>query len=155
MLDRILDLLSGSGSAGMPVPGRPDSLQVAVAALLVEAARMDERFDPAERTTIRRLLARRFALDEAETGRLLEAAESEADDSVHLYRFVRAVTEGWSHDQRVGLIEMLWETAYADGSLDPHEDQLLRQVAGLVHVSDRERGEARLRVLARLGAADA
>ena len=46
---------------------------------------------------------------------------------------------------------MLWEVAYADGVLDPLEDALLRRVAGLIDVSDHERGTARLRVCARLG----
>ena len=50
-------------------------------------------------------------------------------------------------EQRVGIIEMLWEVAYADGVLDPHEDMLLRQIAGLIHVPDRERGLARKRAL--------
>ena len=46
---------------------------------------------------------------------------------------------------------MLWEVAYADGVLDPLEDTLLRRIGGLIDVSDRERGAARLRVVARLG----
>jgi uncharacterized tellurite resistance protein B-like protein len=49
---------------------------------------------------------------------------------------------------------MMWEVAYADGTLDPLEDSLLRRVGGLIDVSDHERGEARLRVLKRLGRAD-
>jgi uncharacterized tellurite resistance protein B-like protein len=43
---------------------------------------------------------------------------------------------------------MMWEVAYADGVLDPHEDALLRRIAGLIHVSDQERGLARQRALA-------
>jgi uncharacterized tellurite resistance protein B-like protein len=46
---------------------------------------------------------------------------------------------------------MLWEVAYADGVLDPLEDSLLRRVGGLIDVSDHERGEAKQRVLRRLG----
>jgi len=37
---------------------------------------------------------------------------------------------------------MLWNVAYADGVLDPHEDMLLRQIAGLIHVPDKECGRA-------------
>jgi len=50
---------------------------------------------------------------------------------------------------------MLWEVAYADGVLDPHEDMLLRQIAGLIHVPDRERGLARKRAVERAAAARA
>ena len=52
---------------------------------------------------------------------------------------------------RVGILEPLWEVAYADGQLHVYEASLLRRVAGLLYVSDRESGEARLRVMAKLG----
>ena len=46
---------------------------------------------------------------------------------------------------------MLWDVAYADGELHDLEASLLRRIGGLLYVSDRERGEARKRVLARRG----
>ena len=46
---------------------------------------------------------------------------------------------------------MLWEVVYADGELHDYEASLLRRIAGLLYVPDRESGEARKRVLARLG----
>ncbi len=49
---------------------------------------------------------------------------------------------------------MLWEVAYADGILHDYEANLLRRIGGLIYVSDRERGAARRRVVARLGLAD-
>ena len=51
------------------------------------------------------------------------------------------------------LIEKMWEIVYADGVLDDYEANLLRRVAGLIYVPDRESGAARQRVLARLGSA--
>ena len=51
----------------------------------------------------------------------------------------------------MGILELLWEVGYADGQLHDYEASLLRRVAGLLYVSDRESGEARLRVMARLG----
>jgi uncharacterized tellurite resistance protein B-like protein len=47
-----------------------------------------------------------------------------------------------SAEQRVGIIEMMWNVAYSDGILDPHGDMLLRQIAGLIHVPDKERQRA-------------
>ena len=49
------------------------------------------------------------------------------------------------------MIEMLWEVAFADGRLDHFESNLIRRVGGLIFVSDRDRGDARKRVMARLG----
>jgi hypothetical protein len=51
-------------------------------------------------------------------------------------------------EQRVAVIEMLWQVVYADGSVDDYESNLVRRVAGLLHVSDRDAGEARKRAIA-------
>ncbi|MGE0716880.1 MAG: TerB family tellurite resistance protein [Alphaproteobacteria bacterium] len=147
MIDRLLELFSPAGRRGGIAP--TGELEIAVAALLVEAARMDDHFDAAERSAVRAILARRFGLDEAATARLLAAAEEAAGRSAGLYRFVHRITDALDADQRIGVVEMLWEVAYADGELDPQEDALIRRIAGLVHVSDRDRGAARLRVLSR------
>jgi uncharacterized tellurite resistance protein B-like protein len=149
VIDRILQLLAGHSAE--PGTGRPDELQLAVAALLVEAARMDDHFDAAERAVIERLLATRFKLTPEATRRLLDAAERAADRSTQLFRFTHLAVQRLDAAERVRLIEMLWEVAYADGTLDPDEDALLRRIAGLLYVSDRERGEARQRALQRLG----
>lgn len=62
--------------------------------------------------------------------------------SIH---FTRIVVENFTEAERIGVIEMLWEVAYADGELSGDEDALIRRVAGLIFVSDRDRGEARRR----------
>ena len=41
---------------------------------------------------------------------------------------------------------MLWEVVYADGEVHHYESNLIRRVAGLLHVSDRDSGSARKRV---------
>jgi uncharacterized tellurite resistance protein B-like protein len=146
MFDRILDLLMPGAT-----PRAETEIHISVAALLVEAARMDDRFDPAERAAIRRVLGRRFGLDGASVDRLIAQAERAVEGSSALYRFTRTVAERFDPAARVGMIEMLWEVAYADGTLDPDEDALIRRVAGLIFVEDHERGAARQRVLARLG----
>ena len=148
MFDHIRALLSGESSPHTSKSGT--QLQIAVAALLVQAATMDDTFDAAERATIKRLLAARFDLDGDTVRRLLAAAEDAAERSSQLYSFVHVVVEQLDSAERVQIIEMMWEVAYADGVLDPDEDALLRRVAGLLYVSDYDRGAARKRVLQRI-----
>jgi len=50
-------------------------------------------------------------------------------------------------------VEMLWEVAYADGVLHEFEAQLMRRLAGLMFVDDRDSGLARKRTLDKLGLA--
>ena len=143
MFDRLMRLL-----ATPDAPARPD-LRLSVAVLLVEAARQDDRFDSRERAVIAQLLTAKFAISPDECAALLTAAEAHAHQMVQLHGHTSAVFEQMTPDERVELVEMLWRVAYADGVLDPEEDLLIRRVAGLIAVTDRERVLARQRALAR------
>ena len=146
MIDSIRAWISGNSPDHRKETGRrQEALQLALTALLIEAANSDDRFDQTERGVISRLLESRFSLSRSDADELLAAGETAASESAELYHFTRIVNE------RVELIEMLWEVAYADGVLDEYEDSLLRRVGGLIYVPDRERGEARQRVLRRFG----
>ena len=149
MLDRIKAILRDQ-----PVAADTDGfdqLQIAVAVLLIEAARMDNEFDADERAAIAQLLQRRFELAPGDAEKLLALAEEKAEDSVEFYTFTRTVKDAFEHEDRVEFMQMLWEVAYADGELHDHEANLMRRVTGLMHVTDRESGEARKRALRQLG----
>lgn len=153
MLDKLVAWFSEPGTGAAPADDR-GALKLAVAALLAEAAGMDADFDEAERAAIARLLERRFGLDAAAARQLMAEGEKAAGEAVQLFGFARTVNERLDAAQRLELVEMLWEVAYADGRLDKHEDSLLRRIGGLVHVPDAERGAARRRVMQRLGMAE-
>lgn len=127
--------------------------QLAAAALMVEAARLDGRFGSEERRLIGRLLEQRFALPHDIAAELVADAEEASRESADWHGFTREIKDALDHAGRLAVIEMLWEVVYADGELHDYEASLLRRVVGLLHVSDRESGEARLRVLARHGLA--
>jgi uncharacterized tellurite resistance protein B-like protein len=151
MLDRIRRLLSGQPTPAQPGAHSFEERQLAAAALMVEAAAMDDTFDADERVRIGRLIEDRFGLSAAEAEDLMAQAEQAASASIEWHGFTRVIKDGFDHAERVQLIEMLWEVAYADRRLHDYEASLLRRVAGLLYVSDRDSGEARKRVLARLG----
>ena len=127
-----------------------DEFHLAAAALLVHAASVDANFDDDERATIIRLIETKLDMSPAEAKALFETAHAAADRSIELHGFTHAVKNGFSYDERVELIEMLWEVVYVDGKLDEFEAQLMRRIGGLIYVDDRDRGMARKRVLARL-----
>lgn len=128
-----------------------DQTQLAAAALMVHAAAMDDEFGAEERATIRRLIISSFGLSEAEADELLSLAETAEAEAVGLFRWTQTLKDNLGPEDRVALIEKLWEVSYADGVLHDYEANLLRRVAGLIYVPDREVGEARQRVLIRLG----
>jgi uncharacterized tellurite resistance protein B-like protein len=151
MIQRVLEFLTGRAP---PVLNEgADDLALAVTALLIEAARMDDGFDGEERATIERLLAERFDLAPTAVRALVEEAEAAVRHSTQFFPFTQEICKRLEPEARVKIIEMLWEVAYADGVLDPQEDMLVRRIAGLIYVPDGERGAARKRALAKLAAA--
>ena len=131
---------------------RQPDIRLSVAVLLVEMGRQDDQFDPKERAVIERLLTQKFDLAPDECAQLLAAGEARAKEMVQLHGHTSAIFEHMAPEERVGLVEMLWDVAYADGVLDPEEDLLIRRIAGLIHVTDRERVLAKQRAVARLNA---
>ena len=125
-----------------------DQIHLAAAALLVEAAHLDESYDEVERHAVVHVLKQEFELSDEECDTLIEQAEAVQHEATDLYRFIRKFDSNFGHAERLRLIEMLWQVVYADGELHPYESNLVQRICGMLHVTDRERAEARQRVLA-------
>ena len=134
-----------------PEPEQLDDVDArrALTALLVRLARSDNNYAATEIMQIDRIVATRYGLskDDAQALRVeAEQLESEAPDTV---RFTRAIKDAVPYEERAGVIEALWQVALADGARDQDEDALVRLVANLLGVSDRDSALARQRVDAR------
>ena len=132
-----------------PAPLSEPDARVALAALMVRVARSDGNYAPSEKARIDAVLARRYAL-EAEAVRELRARaeelEAEAPDTV---RFTRAIKDAVDLENRIAVIEALWAVVLADGERDAEEDSLLRLLANLLGIGDRDSNLARQRAESR------
>ena len=156
MINRIKKLFAGEDieDGTGDKEGTQQKLQLAAAALLVEAACMDGDFDDAERQSITGLLQSKFELNVEETATLIAEAEQAVEETGQLFGFTRVIKDVFTPEERIQMIEMLWEVAFADGNVDHFESNLIRRVAGLIFVADKDRGIAKQRVMARLGIKD-
>ncbi|MCG8354068.1 MAG: TerB family tellurite resistance protein [Kiloniellales bacterium] len=152
MIRRFLEFLADpSRSMEAAEASGEDEVQLAAVALLIEAALMDEQFEDGERAKIAELIKARFELDDGEAARLIDVAQDEVRGSNQLFRYTRVVNQRFDQEERIELMEMLWQVAYADGALHDYEANLMRRLAGLIHITDRDSGAARKRALASLG----
>lgn len=141
----IVDLLKRL-TAPAPEPLQPDDARLALATLLVRIARSDGDYAAVEITRIDALLADRYDLlpGQAKTLRAqAEGLEAHAPDTV---RFTRAIKDAVDYDDRLDVVEALWEIVLADGERDHDEDTLMRLVAPMLGINDRDSNLARRRV---------
>lgn len=136
----------GRLTAPDPDPLDDGDARLALAALLVRLARSDGDYDEAEVARIDAVLSKRYGLGPFEVASLrkdAEQLETEAPDTV---RFTRAIKDAVAYEDRAQVVESLWEIVLADGARDDEEDALMRLVAPMLGINDRDSALARQRV---------
>ena len=129
-----------------PEPLDEMDARLALTALLVRLARSDGYYAASEIMRIEKIVMARFGLSHDAAAALrtdAEKVEAEAPDTV---RFTRAIKDSVPYEDRVGVVEALWQVALADDERDHHEDALVRLVSSLLGVSDMDSARARQRV---------
>jgi len=129
-----------------PAPFARTDARLALTSLLVRVARSDNDYSAAERRNIQSIITNRYGLDDEGRDALLgdaETLEAEAPDTV---RFTRAIKDAVPYEDRLEVIEALWQVVLADGARAKEEDALLRLVANLLGISDMDSAQARKRV---------
>lgn len=143
MLSKLASLFSGRTRTD-DAPSA-DDLPFAIAALLIEAARVDENYEAREQSLIENALIERFSIDKESASALRSRAEAAQAQSNDLHRYTK-IAKTMSGADKIGFIESLWRIALADGKRDPYEDALIRRLCGLIYVSDQDSGAARRRI---------
>lgn len=135
-------VLSGLGA------GQNDShaLYLATAVLFLELAGQDDHFHETERAAVIVAMKSKFGLSDEEVGELLLLAEEELTQSTDYHQFTSVMQQYFSYEQKIAVIEHLWEIAFADQHLDRYEEHLVRKVSELLYVRHSDFIAARHRV---------
>jgi uncharacterized tellurite resistance protein B-like protein len=143
MLASIKKLFADSVAEGPASARESAELGTAVAGLLHEMMRVDLQVKPGELQVAADALAGILALPRGEACSILERTSEHRFTSY--FGPVSIIKRLLSGQQRVHLVEKLWEVAFADGTLDPHEDHFVRKIAHLLYVSNTDAMLARQR----------
>jgi uncharacterized tellurite resistance protein B-like protein len=127
------------------------SLQLATAALLIEMMRADAEITGDERRMVMSTIMTRFYLTEEESSALLQFAEEKIRKATGYYEFTSLINRGFNYEQKVRVIENLWEVAFTDEYLDKHEEHMVRRIADLIYVEHKDFIDAKLSVKKKLG----
>jgi len=122
-------------------------IRVATCALFVEMARIDEKFTPAEVETIISILKEKYGLSREHADTLLTEADRELAESVDLWQFARLINENYSVDEKIEIIETLWQMVFVDGKMDRYEHYLMNKLKNLLRLSHDQLINAKIKVL--------
>ena len=133
--------VSGPGQHG------EHDLRVATCALLVVIARIDETFTEEELQTILSILKDKYNLSKEHADALISEAESELNKSLDLWQFAKLINENYTNQEKIEIVEILWQVVYVDGKMDQYEHYLMNKLKNLLRLSQKQLIDAKLKVL--------
>jgi uncharacterized tellurite resistance protein B-like protein len=119
--------------------------ELAAAVLMIECARIDGSFTTEERDAICRSVRDRLRLDDETVECLVGIAERRHDEVWHDWLFTETIRRSFDPEDRLGVIERLFEVAWADGEIHRFEAHLIDRIAADLEVSKEEVARARER----------
>jgi uncharacterized tellurite resistance protein B-like protein len=147
MLDALKQFLANI-TAGQPANQTTDhDILVAVCALFVELARIDESFTTQEMETILEILEKKYGLSREHGATLIAEAEKALDQSVDLWQFAKVINDQYAIPQRIEVAEMLWRIVYVDAKMNKYEHHLMDKLGKILRLTHEQLIGAKLKVL--------
>jgi uncharacterized tellurite resistance protein B-like protein len=148
MFAALKSFLSELSQSGAPRKFGEDDCRVAAVALLVHVADADGVTDAAESQRLKALVKDQFDLDTGEAAALIREAQQSEREAVDFYHFTHILKRNLDDEGRHRVVEMMWDIAFADGTVDEIEENVVWRIAELLDVSNRDRLLLRQKVAA-------
>ncbi len=110
-----------------------------VAALLIHAAKIDENYSDKEREIIKKTLLKIGAKIE-NIENIIENAKKIEENTVQILDFTKEV-KSMSNENKIKIIESLWQIIYSNKEADIYETNLMRRLAGLLYIDSKTMGD--------------
>ena len=59
-----------------------------------------------------------------------------SENSVSFHEFISDINNDFNKEEKLELVQYLWDVAYADNVLDVNEERLIRRIASLINLKD-------------------
>jgi len=111
-------------------------VELIAAVLAYEIARSDGEITEEESNLLLNEIKKISEKVEKNDEEVLLLIEKHSNDSVSFHEFVEDINKDFSKEEKISLIEFLWDMAYADSKLDVDEERLIRRIADLIRIKD-------------------
>ena len=128
--------------------------KLAATALFIHVISLDGEPSDVEIRTLHELIETRFGLDPGTANKLITSATLAEGEAVDLYQFTSVLMRSLNDEDRLRIVEMMWELVYADGRVSEFEENVVWRAADLLAISSRDRIELKHRVGSKRSAPD-
>ena len=113
-------------------------LELIASVLAFEIARSDGEISESELNILFHEIKKISSKVGKEEEEILNIIETYSSDSVSFYEFIEDINKDFSKEEKLSLVSLLWDVAYADKILDIDEERLIRRIADLIRLKDIE-----------------
>ncbi len=123
--------------------------RLAAAALMFHVIAADGVVQRQENDRLHAILSKHYDVSNEEIDQLIDQARMADSEAIDLHAFTSILKTQLDENERIALVEHLWEMVFADGELHEFEDNIVWRVAELIAVSREDRIAMKQRVQAR------
>lgn len=107
-------------------------------ALAYEIAMSDGELDESELASLKTEIIKKSEQLNLNSDEVFETIKQHSTESVSFNDFINQINENFDRDQKLKMVEFLWQTAYADNILEVDEERLIRRVADMIRLKNIE-----------------
>ena len=113
---------------------KPKNLKLISLCLAFEVANADNEIDSKERDLLLSLIKENIDVSLISEKDILQVIQEDSKKSISFYDIIRDINKGLNKEEKVDIIKMLWEVAYADNVLDVDEERIIRRSAEMLGI---------------------
>ena len=115
-----------------------------VCALLIHAAKIDEKYTDKEEEIIKKTLYE-LGLKDKYISKTIEEAKIIEENSNQILDFTKEV-KNLPEQDKIKIVEALWSIIYSNKDADVYETNLMRRLAGLLYIDNKTMGDIKEKI---------
>ena len=112
----------------------PKNLKLIALCLAYEVANANNEIDSKERDLLLSLIKENIDVSLISEKDILQVVQEDSKKSISFYNIIRDINKSLNKEEKVDIIKMLWEVAYADNVLDVDEERIIRRSAEMLGI---------------------
>ena len=113
---------------------KPKNLKLIALCLAYEVANADNDIDSREEDLILSKIKESIDVDVLTEKEIFNVIQEESEKRVSFYEIIKDINENLGKEQKIDVLKMLWQIAYADKVLDVDEEKIIRRSAEMLGI---------------------